>query len=327
MYQTMLLSFHSFSLPFTSFHSIVSLDDMFLFELVDYQFDGLFGAHLEGLAGGLELLGERLEDARGRAGLADMLLGDVDAVGTPHLNLFVEGGDDAVDGHVAGLHAGGQGGDDAGGLHLEHLVAVLELFLDGEGLGGLVVLEVLHVGDLRQVEVLGDLGTHLGGVAVDSLAAGDDEVDIHGAQGAGEGAAGGQRIGTAELAVGEQDGAVDTHGEGLAEDGLGLGQTHGDDGDVGTVLVLQLQGVLKTALVVGVHDRGNALADEALISYPINAQIGVWGVIGAMFGGTLTAGMAQKHLGFSNGDVLGTSNEIGRLFSLLFMIFAITTLI
>ena len=72
---------------------------------------------------------------------------------------------------------------------------------------------------------------------------------------------------------------------------------------------------------------GIAILLAALISYPINAQIGVWGVIGAMFGGTLTAGMAQKHLGFSNGDVLGTSNEIGRLFSLLFMIFAITTLI
>ena len=191
-----------------------------------------------------------------------MLLGDVDAVGTPDFDFLVEGGDDAADGHVAGLHAGGQGGDDAGSLHLKDLVAVLELFLDGEGLGGLVVLEVLHVGDLRQVEVLGDLGSHLGGVTVDGLAAGDDEVDIHGAQGAGEGAAGGQRIGTAELAVGQQDGAVDTHGEGFAEDGLGLGQTHGDDGDVGTVFVLQLQGVLKAALVVRVHNRGNALADE-----------------------------------------------------------------
>ena len=70
-----------------------------------------------------------------------------------------------------------------------------------------------------------------------------------------------------------------------------------------------------------------AIILAALISYPINAQVGVWGVIGAMFGGTLAAGMAQKHLGFSNGDVLGCSNEIGRLFSLLFMIFAITTLI
>ena len=191
-----------------------------------------------------------------------MLLGHVDAVGTPHLDFLVEGGDDAADGHVAGLHAGGQGGDDAGGLHLEHLVAVLELFLDGEGLGGLVVLEVFHVGDLRQVEVLGDLGTHLGGVAVDGLAAGDDEVEVHGAEGTGDGAGGGEGIGAAELTVGEQDGAVDAHGEGLAEDGLGLGQTHGDDGDVGTVLVLQLQGVLEAALVVGIHDRGYSLADE-----------------------------------------------------------------
>ena len=191
-----------------------------------------------------------------------MLFGHVDAVGAPHLDFLVEGGDDAADGHVARLDAAGQGGDDAGGLHLEHLVAVLELFADGEGLGGLIVLEVFHVGDLRQVEVLGDLGTHLGGVAVDGLTAGDDEVEVHGAEGTGDGAGGGEGIGAAELTVGEQDGAVDAHGEGLAEDGLGLGQTHGDDGDVGTVFVLQLQGVLEAALVVGVHNRGHSLADE-----------------------------------------------------------------
>ena len=153
-------------------------------------------------------------------------------------------------------------GDHTGGLHLENLVAVLHLLADGEGLGGLVVLEVLHVGDLRQVEVLGNLGTHLGGVAVDGLAAGDNQVVIHCAQGTGDSAGGGQGIGTAKLAVGEQDGSVDAHGEGFAQDGLGLGKTHGDDRDVCTVFIFQLKGELQTTLVVGVHDAGNAFADE-----------------------------------------------------------------
>jgi len=58
-----------------------------------------------------------------------------------------------------------------------------------------------------------------------------------------------------------------------------------------------------------------------------NPQIGTFGVIGGMFGGALTAAIAQKHLKVSNGDVLGSSNEIGRLCSLLAMLISITTLI
>ena len=110
--------------------------------------------------------------------------------------------------------------------------------------------------------MLGNLGTHLGGVAVDGLAAGDNEVEVHRAQGAGDGVGGGEGIGAAELAVGEQDGAVHTHGEGLAEDGLGLGQAHGDDGHLGIVFIFELQSKLQTPLVVGVHDAGQACAVE-----------------------------------------------------------------
>lgn len=52
--------------------------------------------------------------------------------------------------------------------------------------------------------------------------------------------------------------------------------------------------------------------------------IGIIGVIGGMFGGALSASFAKKHLKIANGDVLGTANELGRLFSLLFMIMIIS---
>ena len=48
------------------------------------------------------------------------------------------------------------------------------------------------------------------------------------------------------------------------------------------------------------------------------------GIIGGAFGGALTALLAKKHLKIANGDVLGTSNELGRLFSLLAMLILIS---
>ena len=53
-------------------------------------------------------------------------------------------------------------------------------------------------------------------------------------------------------------------------------------------------------------------------------HIGLLGVIGGAFGGALTALIAKKHLKIANGDVLGTSNELGRLFSLLAMLVLIS---
>ena len=52
--------------------------------------------------------------------------------------------------------------------------------------------------------------------------------------------------------------------------------------------------------------------------------IGLLGIIGGAFGGALTALLAKKHLKIANGDVLGTSNELGRLFSLIAMLILIS---
>ena len=53
-------------------------------------------------------------------------------------------------------------------------------------------------------------------------------------------------------------------------------------------------------------------------------HIGIIGIIGGAFGGALTALIAKKHLKIANGDVLGTSNELGRLFSLIGMLMVIS---
>ena len=43
------------------------------------------------------------------------------------------------------------------------------------------------------------------------------------------------------------------------------------------------------------------------------------GVVGAMVSGIVIAIVARRNFVLANGDVLGMSNEVGRLFSLLFM--------
>ena len=65
-----------------------------------------------------------------------------------------------------------------------------------------------------------------------------------------------------------------------------------------------------------------AIVIASIISIPI----GTLGVIGGMFGGLLATLFGKRHLKIANGDVLGASNELGRLFALIFMIIAISLL-
>lgn len=63
-----------------------------------------------------------------------------------------------------------------------------------------------------------------------------------------------------------------------------------------------------------------ALIIAIILSWQFGAILGIAGVLGGIFGGALCSLLAKKHLKIANGDVLGSSNELGRLFSLLFMI-------
>lgn len=57
----------------------------------------------------------------------------------------------------------------------------------------------------------------------------------------------------------------------------------------------------------------------AIIAFLLGDVVGVCGVLGAMFSGVVIALIAQRNFGIANGDVLGMSNEVGRLMALLFM--------
>lgn len=57
----------------------------------------------------------------------------------------------------------------------------------------------------------------------------------------------------------------------------------------------------------------------ACIAYLLGGIVGIVGVLGAIAAGLIIAVIARRNFVLANGDVLGMSNEVGRLFSLLFM--------
>ena len=61
----------------------------------------------------------------------------------------------------------------------------------------------------------------------------------------------------------------------------------------------------------------------ACIAWLIGGLAGIVGVLGAMVSGFMIAIIARRNFVLANGDVLGMSNEVGRLFSLLFMAVAL----
>ena len=60
-----------------------------------------------------------------------------------------------------------------------------------------------------------------------------------------------------------------------------------------------------------------------LIAYLLGGLVGIVGVVGAIVSGIIIATIAKRNFVLANGDVLGMSNEVGRLFSLLFMVIAL----
>lgn len=61
----------------------------------------------------------------------------------------------------------------------------------------------------------------------------------------------------------------------------------------------------------------------AVIAYLLAGFVGIAGVAGAMLSGIVIAVIAKRNFVLANGDVLGMSNEVGRLLSLLFMSIAL----
>ncbi|MDR0901098.1 MAG: adenosylcobinamide-GDP ribazoletransferase [Methanobrevibacter sp.] len=65
------------------------------------------------------------------------------------------------------------------------------------------------------------------------------------------------------------------------------------------------------------------LAITIAIAYILAGFIGIFGVLGGIFGGSYISYLGKKHFKIATGDVLGASNEFGRMFSLIAMLIAI----
>lgn len=60
-----------------------------------------------------------------------------------------------------------------------------------------------------------------------------------------------------------------------------------------------------------------------VIAFLLGGWVGILGVLGAIVSGLIIAIIARRNFVLANGDVLGMSNEVGRLFALLFMAIAL----
>ena len=61
----------------------------------------------------------------------------------------------------------------------------------------------------------------------------------------------------------------------------------------------------------------------AIIAFLLGGIVGLIGLLGAIISGFLISQIARRNFGVANGDVLGMSNEVGRLMALLFMSIAL----
>ena len=102
----------------------------------------------------------------------------------------------------------------------------------------------------------------LGGITVDGLTACDDHIPLKGSERACEGIRGSESVRSCKLSVGQKDCPVHTHCEGFPEYLVGLGRSHGYYCNVGTVLILETESHLQSALVIGVHNTGHTVPDQ-----------------------------------------------------------------
>ena len=107
------------------------------------------------------------------------------------------------------------------------------------------------------MQLLGDLGTHLGRVAVDGLtAAQHDVVGLHAhlVDGSGQDLRGGVCIGAAELTGGHQNRLIGAHSQSFPQHTGSGGGAHGHHDDLAAGGVLDLQGGLQSVHIIGVRN-------------------------------------------------------------------------
>ena len=136
-------------------------------------------------------------------------------------------------------------------------------------------LDILGIGDHRDLQMLRDLGANLRGIAVDSLTACDNQVILQIADGACNGGGGSPGIRAAQHPVCHQNALVRTHGNGLTQHVRCLGKPHGKHGYLCTVLVFQTQCRLQASFVIRVHNGQHSASIQSSVGIKLNAALGI----------------------------------------------------
>lgn len=137
--------------------------------------------------------------------------------------------------------------------------------------------DLLGVGHLRPVQLLGDLRSDLSRIAVDGLTAGDDDVGIHLERRARQRIGGSQRIGARELTVGQQYAPVGTAEHPLADNLRSAAGPHRQDLDpAARKHVLEHERLLQRIEVLGIEDSGERR--------PIDRAVGLHSVLAHVAG-------------------------------------------
>ena len=137
--------------------------------------------------------------------------------------------------------------------------------------------DLLGVGHLRPVQLLGDLRPDLSRIAVDGLTASDDDVGIHLERRARQRIGGSQRIGTRELTVGQQHAPVGTAEHPFADNLRSAAGPHRQDLDpAARKHVLEHERLLQRIEVLGIEDSGERR--------PIDRAVGLHSVLAHVAG-------------------------------------------
>ena len=127
------------------------------------------------------------------------------------------------------------------------------------------------VGDLGIIQILSDLGTNLSGIAVDGLLAEHQHIELDAfhlldlLDALGEDVTGSQGVGAAAGAVGDQESLVAAHGQALAQSLDGLSRTHGQDIDLGVlVLILDAGSGFQCVSIERADDGGNTFTHQGV---------------------------------------------------------------
>ena len=121
--------------------------------------------------------------------------------------------------------------------------------------------------------MLGNLRTNLSGIAVDCLTSGDDQIIVQVADRACDGLGGSPGICAAQHSVGHQDAVVSAHSQSLTQNLFCLGKSHGDNGNLCAVLILQSQSRFQSCLVVRIHDRQHGSPVQRSVGFEFHAAL------------------------------------------------------